>query len=497
MSNADTVYPHITYHLRRVRSMVSRQNRRRSDRRVTFDCGALRGSGNENSTVSSIKNFGIGRNVCQTSTGNRNAVRPAIGVEEPLPRAILGSTAGRWGLKQRGRCVFPQLLKRWQTASRLTLSRPRNFASMDPGIYGHLTLCNLAAIARERGDALEAERQWKAVPAECPGDKDAVWRPEGLLPLPLPSRGGSIDLLRPYVNLSDDGFRAMIAWLTAALRPVGPYPILSLHGEQGSAKSTLARRMMRFARPLVRPGLDVLSERRFWTLPAERGPSSLRRPIARVSRNPLPRHFLRVRHHEHATSLRSLGIAGGAFGHAFGHARGERAGGPWSWWRWWSRRRSCLPGAAGFCGAGGSFKAPRMARIKSPARTSSAGTHSHTSQQLAMNTTGAGRRGMVGTVNPGSTTSAGKVNAASLSGTGTAVAGRGNPLTGGTVAGATSTNPGGLYGNGYTYGYGPRARQYRAYGYGSGYRNRYYGRGYGYGRSQGYNRAIVGRLRSA
>ena len=127
---------------------------------------------------------------------------------------------------------------------------------------------------------------------------------------------------------------------------------------------------------------------------------------------------------------------------------------------------------------------------------SSAGTHSHTSQQLAMNTTGAGRRGMVGTVNPGSTTSAGKVNAASLSGTGTAVAGRGNPVTRGTVAGTTSTNPGGLYGNGYTYGYGPRARQYRAYGYGSGYRNRYYGRRYGYGRSQGYNRAIVGRLRS-
>ena len=37
---------------------------------------------------------------------------------------------------------------------------------------------------------------------------------------------------------------------------------------------------------------------------------------------------------------------------------------------------------------------------------------------------------------------------------------------------------------------------YRAYGYGSGYRNRYYGRRYGYGRSQGYNRAIVARLRS-
>ena len=43
------------------------------------------------------------------------------------------------------------------------------------------------------------------------------------------------------MNVTDEGFRLVVAWLTAALRPVGPYPILSLHGEQGSAKSTLAR----------------------------------------------------------------------------------------------------------------------------------------------------------------------------------------------------------------------------------------------------------------
>jgi hypothetical protein len=66
-------------------------------------------------------------------------------------------------------------------------------------------------------------------------------RPEGMLPLPIPSRDGSIDLLRPYVNLSKSDFRLMITWLTTALRPVGPYPVLTLHGEQGSAKSSLAR----------------------------------------------------------------------------------------------------------------------------------------------------------------------------------------------------------------------------------------------------------------
>ena len=66
-------------------------------------------------------------------------------------------------------------------------------------------------------------------------------RPDGLLPLPRPSREGSIELLRPYVNVSPSDFRLLVAWMAAALRPVGPYPILVIYGEQGSAKSTLAR----------------------------------------------------------------------------------------------------------------------------------------------------------------------------------------------------------------------------------------------------------------
>jgi glycosyltransferase involved in cell wall biosynthesis len=55
----------------------------------------------------------------------------------------------------------------------LTLSRPQKFASVDQGIYGHLTRRNLAALAMERGDAAEARRQWQAVLAECPADREA------------------------------------------------------------------------------------------------------------------------------------------------------------------------------------------------------------------------------------------------------------------------------------------------------------------------------------
>jgi tetratricopeptide (TPR) repeat protein len=55
----------------------------------------------------------------------------------------------------------------------LTLRRPEKFASVDQGIYGHLTRRNLAALARERGDHAEAECLWRAVLAECPGDHEA------------------------------------------------------------------------------------------------------------------------------------------------------------------------------------------------------------------------------------------------------------------------------------------------------------------------------------
>ena len=57
----------------------------------------------------------------------------------------------------------------------------------------------------------------------------------------MPSREGSIELLRPYVNLTGPDFRLLIVWMAAALRPAGPYPVLALCGDQGSAKSTLAR----------------------------------------------------------------------------------------------------------------------------------------------------------------------------------------------------------------------------------------------------------------
>ena len=78
----------------------------------------------------------------------------------------------------------------------------------------------------------------------------AFRRAAGMLPLPLPIRGGSVALLRQYVNVgSDDDFNLLVAWLVFSLRPVGPYPPLILQGEQGSAKSTTSRILRRLIDP--------------------------------------------------------------------------------------------------------------------------------------------------------------------------------------------------------------------------------------------------------
>jgi hypothetical protein len=66
-------------------------------------------------------------------------------------------------------------------------------------------------------------------------------RSRGQLPLPEPVRGGSLDDLLPFVNVRETDWPLVKAWLVQAVRPRGPYPLLSFCGEQGSCKSTAAR----------------------------------------------------------------------------------------------------------------------------------------------------------------------------------------------------------------------------------------------------------------
>jgi hypothetical protein len=77
-------------------------------------------------------------------------------------------------------------------------------------------------------------------------------RPPGMLALPVPERGASIEVLNPFLNLSSrNDFVLIVAWLLAALRPGGPYPVLAISGEQGSAKTVLSKLLKALIDPNV------------------------------------------------------------------------------------------------------------------------------------------------------------------------------------------------------------------------------------------------------
>jgi hypothetical protein len=66
-------------------------------------------------------------------------------------------------------------------------------------------------------------------------------RAPGMKPLPTPVHGGRLNMLHSLINVRSMDWALFVAWLVQAARDRGPYPILAIYGEQGSAKSTGAR----------------------------------------------------------------------------------------------------------------------------------------------------------------------------------------------------------------------------------------------------------------
>jgi hypothetical protein len=88
---------------------------------------------------------------------------------------------------------------------------------------------------------------------------------DGRIELPTPEHGGSLDALRPFLNVADDDqWRLLVGYLLGCYHPSGPYPVLAVHGEQGTAKSTAMRVIRRLVDP--RDALDRAEPRSEWDL---------------------------------------------------------------------------------------------------------------------------------------------------------------------------------------------------------------------------------------
>jgi hypothetical protein len=97
-------------------------------------------------------------------------------------------------------------------------------------------------------------------------------RPAGLLPLPIPQRGGALAQLASFLNLRDQDELILVStWLLAALRSGGPYPLLVITGEQGSAKTFLAKLLRALVDPNAAPVRTLPREERDLFIAANNG----------------------------------------------------------------------------------------------------------------------------------------------------------------------------------------------------------------------------------
>ncbi|MFO0688365.1 MAG: hypothetical protein U0900_06640 [Myxococcota bacterium] len=79
-------------------------------------------------------------------------------------------------------------------------------------------------------------------------------RASGMQPLPTPVSGGTVEELRSFLNVqSESDFVLVVAWLLACMRDRGPYPVMVLSGEQGSAKSTFSKILRSLLDPNTAP----------------------------------------------------------------------------------------------------------------------------------------------------------------------------------------------------------------------------------------------------
>lgn len=193
--------------------------------------------------------------VARTTPGLALALRGKPGMRERVSAAYFD---------QRGRAATGQALSDMLTTLEGDALRAEpvavhlRVASVDSAVYVHLGAADSA-----RSVEVDAGG-WRLV------DRPPVtFRRSPLAnPLPEPVRGGSLDPLRALFNVSEPGFRLLIAWLLAGYLPTIPHPILALLGQQGTAKTTAMRMLLGLLDPSPAGTRSVPRDEDSWVIPA-------------------------------------------------------------------------------------------------------------------------------------------------------------------------------------------------------------------------------------
>lgn len=117
---------------------------------------------------------------------------------------------------------------------------------------GHHEDCFYIDCCDEQWSVIEISREgWRVIPNALVKFRRTL----GMMPLPHPvSDEQGEEHFRRCINHQTDGDLALIkAFILAAMRPKGPYPILTLYGRHGSAKSTTAKALRLLVDPNKAP----------------------------------------------------------------------------------------------------------------------------------------------------------------------------------------------------------------------------------------------------
>ena len=88
---------------------------------------------------------------------------------------------------------------------------------------------------------------WDIIPySECP---IRFYRADCQLPLPIPTRDGSLDDLWQLLNVRESDRPLVLGWILSTMTPDGSKPILCFSGEKGSGKSSAATLLKRLTDP--------------------------------------------------------------------------------------------------------------------------------------------------------------------------------------------------------------------------------------------------------